>query len=61
MTQSIETIPIDVTKEQLENPYVINGLAQRAFRGIGYDMSPDNPVQSALDLGILRVMDTDEV
>lgn len=61
MTRGIDTLPIVATDEQLKKPHIINGLAQKAFRNAGYDMSPDNPVENALELGILRVEDADEV
>ena len=54
-------LPIIVTDEQAKKPRALAGLAAKALRCAGYDMLPDNPVDKALKLGYLRVVDTDEV
>ena len=52
-------LPIKITPEQLGNPYVAAGLAERAFLLAGYDFTPDGDrVQLAQEQGFLV---TDEV
>ncbi len=55
MNHKIDTLPITVSIEQRENPYVMSGLAQRAFRLANYDMTPDEPVDAAIKSGLIVV------
>lgn len=55
MNHSIDTLPIKVNIEQRENPYIMSGLAQRAFRLANYDMTPDDPVDTAIKSGLIVV------
>ena len=48
-------LPIEITRIQRDNPYIISGLAQKAFALRNYDMAPDNAVSEALRLGLIVV------
>lgn len=58
---TIDKLPIKVTPEVHNNPYIISGLATRAFTLANYDMSPDNPVEEAIQRGLIVVEAADEV
>ncbi len=53
--RDIDKIPIQVTPEQRKSPYIMSMLAQQVFQVANYDMSPDNAVDRALELGYLQV------
>lgn len=47
------TLPIEVTREQAASYHIITGLAQRAFQAANFDMTPENAVEKAFELGYL--------
>lgn len=51
--ETSKRLPIEVTKSQRENPYIMSGLAQRAFSLAGYDMTPDDMVNEAIRLRLI--------
>ena len=51
----IDKLPLIVSPEARENHYVMNGLAQRAFRLANYDMTPDDAVNEAIRHGLIVV------
>lgn len=59
--KTIDQLPIRVTPEVRDNPYVISSLATRAFTLANYDMSPDNAVEEAILRGLIVVEAADEV
>jgi len=54
---SIETdkLPIIVGESVRANAYVMSGLAQRAFQLANYDMTPDSPIETAIERGFIIV------
>lgn len=54
-------LPIEITRAQRNNPYIINKLAQEAFSLANYDMSPDNAVEEALRLRLIVIKPTEGV
>lgn len=48
-------LPIVITEATRDNPYIISGLAQEAFRLANYDMTPDKPVDKAIQQGLIIV------
>lgn len=49
-----------VSPEQRDSLHIMSGLAARAFMLAGYDMSPDNPIDAALENGFIHVHETEE-
>ena len=49
------SLPIAVSEQVRGNPYIMSGLATRAFQLAGYDMTPDKPVEAALRQGLIVV------
>lgn len=55
MNIETEKLPIVVSEQLRTNPHIMGALAQRAFQLANYDMSPDNPVETAIKLGYIIV------
>ena len=52
-------LPIEITQQVRDNPYIMSKLAQQAFELKQFDMSPDNAVEKALELGYIIVKQTE--
>jgi len=52
-------LPIEITQQERDNPYIMSRLAQEAFQLANYDMAPDNAVNRALQLGHIKVKKTE--
>jgi len=52
---SPDTLPIVISPEQRSNLHIMTGLAQKAFQLANYDMSPNNPVDTAIRRGLIVV------
>ncbi|HEY0965337.1 MAG TPA: hypothetical protein VGE13_02550 [Candidatus Saccharimonadales bacterium] len=48
-------LPIVITEAIRDNPHIVSGLAQEAFRLANYDMTPDKPVDRAIEQGLIVV------
>ena len=56
--ETIRKLPIEITQQVRDNPYIMSKLAQQAFELKQFDMSPDNAVEKALELGYIVVKQT---
>lgn len=48
-------LPLIITESARNNPYIMSGLAQKAFRLANYDMAPEDSVNAAIRQGLIVI------
>lgn len=48
-------LPLTISESVRDNPYIMSGLAQKAFQLANYDMTPEDSVNTAIRQGLIVI------